>query len=356
MAYSLVLKEYRHYNIVLIRFLFVYSESVWRWECLDGYCHKLRITNETKDVALSLPACRLFCSNYAALWPKPTGTVSVGNYLAKLNLNSIDVLSPYADSPIGDRLRKAAARFRDLIEKIEPSGDRKSGGKSLVVNLKISDPNITQLALNLDEGYTLKVEETSDGRMSALITAQNYFGCRHGLETLAQLVIYDDIRDEFQMVKDVHIEDKPKYTYRGILLDTSRNYVSVDTIKRTIEGMAVSKLNTFHWHITDSHSFPYVSKSRPELSKLGAYSPKKVYTPEDVADIVEYGLVAGVRVMPEFDAPAHVGEGWQDTDFVACLNKKPWQSYCVEPPCGQFDPTKEGLYDALEGKYDLFIY
>lgn len=85
----------------------------------------------------------------------------------------------------------------------------------------------------------------------------------------------------------------------------------------------------------------------------GAYSTKKIYTAEDVAEIVAYGLERGVRIIPEFDAPAHVGEGWQNTDFVVCFNAKPWQNYCVEPPCGQFDPTKDKLYDAIEGKFHL---
>lgn len=55
--------------------------------------------------------------------------------------------------------------------------------------------------------------------------------------------------------------------------------------------------------------------------------------------------------MPEFDAPAHVGEGWQGTDLVACFNAQPWSKYCVEPPCGQLDPTQSKLYDVLEGIY-----
>lgn len=51
--------------------------------------------------------------------------------------------------------------------------------------------------------------------------------------------------------------------------------------------MALVKLNTFHWHITDSHSFPLEISKRPELSKLGAYTPAKVYTHKDVEEIVE---------------------------------------------------------------------
>lgn len=146
--------------------------------------------------------------------------------------------------------------------------------------------------------------------------------------------------------------------------------------------MASSKLNTFHWHITDSQSFPFVSKSNPNLSKLGAYSPKKIYTPEDIKEvsffcfyfvylfdviylflcylllylqIIEFARFRGVRVLPEFDAPAHVGEGWQDTDLVACFNAQPWGQYCVEPPCGQLDPTKPELYDILEGIYSDMV-
>lgn len=62
-----------------------------------------------------------------------------------------------------------------------------------------------------------------------------------------------------------------------------------------------------------------------------------------------------MRVLPEFDAPAHVGEGWQGTDLVACFNAQPWLKYCVEPPCGQLDPTKDKLYDVLEGIYGDMI-
>lgn len=115
--------------------------------------------------------------------------------------------------------------------------------------------------------------------------------------------------------------------------------------------MAMVKLNTFHWHITDTHSFPLEIKSQPSLHKLGAYSQRHVYTHEDVKEIVEYGRALGIRVMPEFDAPAHVGEGWQHTNMTVCFNAQPWSKYCVEPPCGQLNPTADGVYDVLEKIY-----
>lgn len=116
--------------------------------------------------------------------------------------------------------------------------------------------------------------------------------------------------------------------------------------------MSLSKLNVFHWHITDSQSFPLVVERHPELSKLGAYEPHKIYTKEDIREIVSFGRVRGVAVIPEIDAPAHVGNGWQKTDLVACFNAHPWTEYCLEPPCGQLDPTRNELYPILGDIYE----
>ena len=87
----------------------------------------------------------------------------------------------------------------------------------------------------------------------------------------------------------------------------------------------------FHWHITDTHSFPLYSRRVPQLTLHGAYSPRKVYTPKDIREIVDYAKVRGVRVLPEFDAPAHVGNGWQFGEaaglgrLAVCVNQEPWQ-------------------------------
>ncbi|CAA9994273.1 unnamed protein product [Nesidiocoris tenuis] len=184
------------------------------------------------------------------------------------------------------------------------------------------------------------------------ISAETFLGARHGLETFSQLIIYDTVSQALVMPSEVKIVDDPKYTYRGILLDTARNFISVNAIKKVIEAMAMNKLNTFHWHITDSHSFPFQSKSYPQLTKLGAYTPKKVYTEDDIIDLVEFARIRGVRILPEFDAPAHVGEGWQWAgDATVCFNKQPWTQYCVEPPCGQLNPTSEKMYSILGGIY-----
>lgn len=74
--------------------------------------------------------------------------------------------------------------------------------------------------------------------------------------------------------------------------------------------MSLSKLNRFHWHITDSQSFPFLSKFYPELALYGAYSSIEIYTHDDIKEIVEYAKIRGIQIVPEIDAPAHAGNGW----------------------------------------------
>ena len=63
--------------------------------------------------------------------------------------------------------------------------------------------------------------------------------------------------------------------------------------------------------MTDTHSFPFVSNREPLMASYGAYSPDQVYQPEDIQELVRYAKIRGVKIVPEFDAPAHVGSGWE---------------------------------------------
>ncbi|CAH4037655.1 unnamed protein product [Pieris brassicae] len=325
--------------------------SPWRWSCDDGKCVKTEHDPRSKESALCLEACKMFCNDNGLLWPKPTGQVELGNFLSKVNINNIRVEMDKRGKS-DDLLDVAGKRFQKLVNLNIPSGiTPKASGKSVIVYLVNENPDVREFSLTMDESYSIRVGAVSSDKINATITGKTFFGIRHGLETLSQLILFDDIRNHLVMVRDVVITDKPVYPYRGVLLDTARNYFTIDSIKRTLDAMSLVKLNTFHWHITDSQSFPFMSKRRPNLSKYGAYSPAKIYTSEMIADVVRYGLERGIRVMPEFDAPAHVGEGWQGTGLTVCFKEEPWASICVEPPCGQLNPVKEELYDVLKDIY-----
>ena len=137
------------------------------------------------------------------------------------------------------------------------------------------------------------------------------------------MILWDDKTRQYKMLNNVNISDGPVFTHRGISLDTVRNYISVDKIKQVrdsfwgeslsiwmfqvIDSLSYSKMNVFHWHISDTQSFPLELPSLPNFSYYGAYSPEEIYTAKDVSELVAYADDRGVRIIPELDAPAHVG-------------------------------------------------
>ncbi|KAJ3268781.1 N-acetyl-glucosamine-6-phosphate deacetylase [Terramyces sp. JEL0728] len=215
-----------------------------------------------------------------------------------------------------------------------------------VVNVHIANSGSDILA---DESFNLTVPATGP------ITIHSSFsiGAKRALESLAQLITPVTNIPAFVLQSkkcsdlNIHpgfvientpwaIRDYPTFNHRGILLDTSRHFISKENIYAIMDGMEASKLNVFHWHITDSQSFPLESNIVP----LNSYSPWQYYSKQDVKGIIEYAYVRGIRVIPEFDMPGHT-TAWKIDDFIVCGNKQPWTSYCNEPPCGQIDITKQ---------------
>lgn len=94
------------------------------------------------------------------------------------------------------------------------------------------------------------------------------------MESLSQLVASYKVHTKdcgrkvgLTMVKTAIISDKPVYRHRGLLIDTARNYLPIEAIKKQIDAMAACKMNVLHWHATDSQSFPLYLPRVPELSR-----------------------------------------------------------------------------------------
>uniref|UniRef100_A0A182IJT3 beta-N-acetylhexosaminidase n=1 Tax=Anopheles atroparvus TaxID=41427 RepID=A0A182IJT3_ANOAO len=234
--------------------------------------------------------------------------------------------------------------------------DKRYDADALEVNLHVEQSPATFLTLHTDESYNMSV--THSARVLIVkISANTFFGAKHGLTTLQQMIWFDDEERTLKILNKASIEDMPKFNYRGLMLDTSRHYFTVEAIKRTIVGMSHSKLNRFHWHITDSQSFPLVSRHYPQLARYGAYSEREVYTPDDVRELAAFAKVRGIQIIPEIDAPAHAGNGWDWGpkhglgELSLCINQQPWSNYCGEPPCGQLNPKNNHTYAILQSLY-----
>uniref|UniRef100_A0AAY5EGA9 Beta-hexosaminidase n=1 Tax=Electrophorus electricus TaxID=8005 RepID=A0AAY5EGA9_ELEEL len=168
-----------------------------------------------------------------------------------------------------------------------------------------------------------------------------------GLESFSQLVYQDDSSAYF--VNKTEIEDYPRFQFRGLLLDTSRHYLPVNSILSTLDAMAYSKFNVFHWHIVDDPSFPYQSSTYPDLSNKGAFHPMThIYTQSDVRRVIAHARLRGIRVLPEFDSPGHtLSWGKGQPDFLT-------PCYKGDVPSGSFGPLNPTLSSSYQFMSDLF--
>lgn len=245
---------------------------------------------------------------------------------------------------------KATARYKALIfqerwtpvqvatdvSKVAASPNQLQG-----LLFQIAD-NQVKLDIGVDESYQLHIPDQGG---YATLTAPTWVGALRGLETFSQLIVFNN--DQF-IAHSVNIEDYPAFGHRGILLDTSRNFYPVQSILRTIDAQSYNKMNVFHWHISDSQSWPLYLASHPELSEKGAYTGKEVYNPDDVQQIIQYANERGVRVVVEVDMPAHTGSiGESHPEFMTCRDKF-WADFAAEPPAGQLNPIHEGAFDLVK--------
>jgi len=191
-------------------------------------------------------------------------------------------------------------------------------------------------ALGEDESYTLDV---SDSRIR--IQAGTAEGAIHGLATVAQLI--QPGPDGFQ-VAGIHIEDRPRFPWRGLMLDVCRHWMPVEVIKRNLEAMAAVKLNVLHWHLSEDQGFRVESKRYPRLHELG--SNGDYYTQDQVREIVAFARDRGIRVIPEFDVPGHSGAWFPGYPELASAAGP----FTLGGRGGSvMDPSKESTYAFLDG-------
>jgi hexosaminidase len=167
------------------------------------------------------------------------------------------------------------------------------GNASLEVHCDSGSKEVQELGE--DESYTLRI--TASG---AKLNAPTTLGAIHGLQTLVQLV---ETGPSGFTVPAITIQDKPRFAWRGLLIDVARHYMPIEVLKHNLDGMAAVKLNVLHLHLSDNQGFRVESKKFPKLQEMG--SDGLYYTQEEMRDLIAYARERGIRVVPEFDMPGH---------------------------------------------------
>ncbi|HTJ86578.1 MAG TPA: family 20 glycosylhydrolase [Terriglobales bacterium] len=209
--------------------------------------------------------------------------------------------------------------------------------------LRISSQHPSKEVQELGEDESYKLEVAASG---AELTAPTTLGVMRGLQTFLQLI---EITPQGFAVSSVVIEDKPRFPWRGLMIDSGRHFMPLDVIKRNIDAMAAVKLNVFHWHLSENQGFRIESKRFPKLQEMG--SDGLYYTQAEVRDVISYAHDRGVRVVPEFDMPGH-STSW----FVGYpdLASAPGP-YSIERKWGVFDPAMDPTRDSTYKFLDAFI-
>jgi hexosaminidase len=239
------------------------------------------------------------------------------------------------------RLVSGIDRFRRRIEGrtvLElPRGLAADANVATLV-VEASAPGQAVPSVEENESYTLEVS----GRQ-AVLKAPTTVGVLRGLETVLQLL--DSDRDGY-FIPAVRIDDRPRFPWRGLLVDVARHFQPMEVLKRNIDAMAAVKLNVLHWHLTEDQGFRIESKKFPRLHTLG--SDGNFYTQEQAREIIAYARERGIRVVPEFDLPGHA-TAWLVGHPE--LGSAPGP-YTIERGAGIFepalDPTREEIYKFLD--------
>ncbi|NLZ27562.1 MAG: beta-N-acetylhexosaminidase [Firmicutes bacterium] len=186
-----------------------------------------------------------------------------------------------------------------------------------------------------DEEYELEITTEN-----MTVEASTAAGCLYAVQTIRQLAGFDLLKkDEDILLRACIIKDRPRFKWRGLMLDESRHFFGKNEVKRILDWMLMNKLNVFHWHLTDDQGWRIEIKKYPLLTEIGsvrkgthihgwqrANLKKDViweeyggfYTQEDIKEIVQYAAERNISVYPEIDMPAHFAAAMAAYKYLGC--------------------------------------
>ena len=215
------------------------------------------------------------------------------------------------------------------------------------------------------EDYKLDI---TPGRIT--IVGGSSTGVFYGVQTLRQILGPSPITD-FAKVPCLSIQDQPRFAWRGLMLDCSRTFQSLDYLRKTIDRMAFYKMNVLHLHLTDDQGWRMEIRKYPELTRKGAhFSPKHkeplshegCYTQAELKELVAYAALRGIAIVPEIEMPGHslallvcrpeLSCAGKTADDIFPLSKGPLIT--VNVLCAGNEQTFEFLEDVLDEVLQVF--
>lgn len=224
-----------------------------------------------------------------------------------------------ADKDFQKEAQLLAARLRTATGfplKIKPASEGAPGDILLA--------NSTANSSSGAEGYELAIT-TNNVDIQAPTAAGIFYGCQSFLQLLPSQIFSDHrVKDIDWQVPSLHIEDQPRFPWRGFMLDVSRHFFTKKEVEQVLDLMALYKLNTFHWHLVDDQGWRIEIKKYPRLTSVGAwrddigfgldpaastaYKHKRYggfYTQKDIRDVVAYAAARHITIVPEIEMPGH---------------------------------------------------
>lgn len=231
-----------------------------------------------------------------------------------------------------------------------------------------------------DEAYKLEVNSNR-----ILITSKRNAGFLYGIETLRQLLptaieSSDLVFNVAWLIPNLTIEDQPRYAYRGLMLDVTRHFFEIDYLKKTIDRLAMLKMNVLHLHLVDDQGWRIEIKKYPKLTEVGAWRVDQeakhwdgrsktsadekgtyggFYTQDELKDLVAYAATKNVEIIPEIEMPAHVSSAIASYPELSC-DERPigvpsggvWP--ITDIYCAGKEHTFEFLEDVLKEVMEIF--
>lgn len=272
----------------------------------------------------------------AGLMPLPrqvqASTATDATAAVALDAPFVVALDGYSDA----RLEAAVARFQTDAARLGgySAAPSAAGGPALTI---VTRADAKAGHLGAAEAYRLTVSAAG-----VRLEADGPDGVLRGLATLRQLV---ERGAEGAVLQWVVIDDAPRFPWRGVMIDTARHFMTLDTLKRQIDMMERVKLNVLHLHFSDNEGFRIESLRYPRLTEIASHG--EYYTQDEVRDLVAYAAARGVRVVPEIDLPAHTGAIMTAYPELAAGAFDPTNR--ISMFVAAMDPTKPETYAFIQG-------